>query len=145
MCSTEAGIDLVSISQTAAMLDASGQAYRDMCWSSAEQAYCGESAARYAVRWAAKEAVMKALGRGIGEVDPLDIEVVAVEGQRPALRLSGSASAFAEQAGVALTLSMSHEADLATALVVATRCCTTYAPAHPVRTGNNFDEPSGRR
>jgi holo-[acyl-carrier protein] synthase len=130
MCATEVGIDMVSISQTAAMLDASGQTYRDMCWSPAEQDYCGESAARYAVRWAAKEAVMKALGHGIGEVDPLDVEIVAVVGQRPELRLTGTASAFAEQAGVSLTLSMSHEADLATAVVVATRCCTTHASDH---------------
>lgn len=129
MCATEAGIDMVSISQMAAMLEASGQPYRDMCWSPAEQAYCGESPARYAVRWAAKEATMKALGHGIGEVDPLDIEVVAIEGQRPALRLSGTASAFAQEAGVSLTLSMSHEADLATALVVATRCCTNHVSA----------------
>lgn len=130
MCATDAGIDMVSISQMAAMLEASGQPYRDMCWSAAEQAYCGESVARYAARWAAKEAVMKALGHGIGEVDPLDIEVIALEGKRPELRLSGTASVFAEQAGVTLTLSMSHEADLATALVVATRCCTTHASAH---------------
>lgn len=129
MCATDAGIDLVSISQMASMLEASGQTYRDMCWSPAEQAYCGESAARYAVRWAAKEAVMKALGHGIGEVDPLDIEVVALEGQRPGLRLSGAAAVLAEQSGVSLTLSMSHESDLATAMVIATRCCAPHASA----------------
>ncbi|MFL6108090.1 MAG: holo-ACP synthase [Marmoricola sp.] len=123
MCATDAGIDMVSISQMASMLDASGQTYRDMCWSPAEQAYCRDSAARYATRWAAKEAVMKALGHGIGEVDPLDIEVIADEGQRPVLRLSGAAGSFAHQAGVSLTLSISHEGDLATALVIATRCC----------------------
>ena len=131
MCTTEAGIDMVSISQMAAMLEVSGQPYRDMCWSPAEQAYCGESPARYAARWAAKEAAMKALGHGIGEVDPLEIEVVAVEGHRPALQLSGNASAFAREAGLSLTLSMSHEADLATALVVATRCCTNRVSPHP--------------
>jgi len=130
MCITETGIDMVGISQMAAMLGASGQPYRDMCWSPAEQTYCGESPARYAVRWAAKEAAMKALGHGIGEVDPLDIEVVAVEGKRPALRLSGAASAFAQEAGVSLALSMSHEADLAIALVVATRCCTIHPSTH---------------
>lgn len=74
---------------------------------------------------------MKALGHGIGEVDPLDIEVLSVEGQRPTLRLSGTASAFAHEAGVSLALSMSHEGDIATALVVATRCCTNHVSAHP--------------
>ncbi|WP_106817921.1 holo-ACP synthase [Janibacter massiliensis] len=127
MCATEVGVDMVSISQMASMLEASGQTYRDLCWSPAEQAYCGDSAARYATRWAAKEAAMKALGHGIGEVDPLDIEVLAHEGQRPLLRLSGTAGAFAQQAGVSLSLSISHEGDLATAFVIATRCCTNHA------------------
>ncbi|MGK2875388.1 MAG: holo-ACP synthase [Nocardioides sp.] len=127
MCATDAGVDMVSISQMASMLDSSGQTYRDLCWSPAEQAYCRDSAARYATRWAAKEAVMKALGHGIGEVDPLDIEVIASEGQRPLLRLSGTADAFARQAGVSLSLSISHEGDLATAFVIATRCCANHA------------------
>ncbi|WP_340539129.1 holo-ACP synthase [Nocardioides sp. GXZ039] len=127
MCATDAGVDMVSITQMASMLEASGQTYRDLCWSPAEQAYCGDSPARYATRWAAKEAVMKALGHGIGEVDPLDIEVLAHEGQRPQLRLSGTADAFAQQAGVSLSLSISHEGDLATAFVIATWCCANHA------------------
>lgn len=123
MCMTELGLDLVSIPEIQAMLEGSGTAYRDLCWSAEEQTYCGTSAARYATRWAAKEATMKALGRGIGDVDPLDIEVVASEGQRPILRLSGSARTFQDEAGVSLALTMSHEAGVATALVAATSCC----------------------
>jgi holo-[acyl-carrier protein] synthase len=130
MCATDVGIDLVSITQMTAMLQASGQPYRDQCWTIDEQAYCGASTARYAARWAAKEAAMKALGHGIGEIDPVDIEVVAVEGQRPVLRLSGTARTFAETAGVELAVSMSHEGDMATAFVVATKCCTNHVPAH---------------
>jgi holo-[acyl-carrier protein] synthase len=129
MCLSDIGIDVVSINETASMLAASGQYYRDTCWSSAEQEYCGEEASRYAARWAAKEAAMKALGHGIGEVDPLDIEVLSVEGQRPTLRLTGTAESLARKAGVSLALSMSHAGDTATALVVATRCCTTPASA----------------
>src|SRR4051812_42863197 len=117
MCVTEVGVDLVSVSETAAMLEASGQSYRDLCWTSGEQIYCRDSPARYAARWAAKEAVIKALGHGIGEVDPLDIEVLAVEGQRPQLQLSGTARTFAQQAGLSLNLSLSHDADLAMAVV----------------------------
>jgi len=52
-----------------------------MCWSSVEQAYCGELFVWYAVWWVAKEVAMKVLGYGIGEVDLFDIEVVFVEGQ----------------------------------------------------------------
>lgn len=127
MCSTEVGVDLVSVSKMASMLQASGQPFRDQCWTVAEQAYCGDSAARYAAHWAAKEAAMKALGHGIGEVDPVDIEVVSVEGERPVVRLSGTAGVFAEAAGVELVVSMSHEGDIATAFVIATRCCAPIA------------------
>lgn len=130
MCATEVGIDMVSITEMAAMLEGAGKPYRDLCWSAAEQAYCGTSATRYAARWAAKEAAMKALGHGIGEIDPIEIEVVAVEGQRPTLRLWGTARAWAEAAGVSLALSISHEDDLAAAFVVATRCCTNQVPTH---------------
>ncbi len=130
MCVTGVGVDLVSIDQMTAMLEASGQPYRDQCWTADEQAYCGGSAARYAARWAVKEAAMKALGHGIGEIDPVDIEVVAIEGQRPVLRLSGTARAFADAAGVELAVSMSHEGDIATAFVVATRCCGSHVSAH---------------
>lgn len=130
MCAVEVGVDMVDITDMAAMLEASGQPYRDLCWTSQEQAYCGNSAARYAVRWAAKEAVMKALGHGIGEVDPVDIEVVSVEGQRPVLRLAGAARVFAEAAALELSLSMSHEGDVAVAFVIATTCCANRTSSH---------------
>ena len=55
---------------------------------------------------------------------------VAIEGQRPILRLSGTARAFAEAAGVELAVSISHEGDIATAVVVATRCCSSHGSAH---------------
>ncbi|MCC6233469.1 MAG: 4'-phosphopantetheinyl transferase superfamily protein [Verrucomicrobiales bacterium] len=120
------GIDLVSITEITAMLEASGQPYRDQCWTVDEQAYCADSAARYAARWAAKEAAMKALGHGIGEIEPTDIEVVAVEGQRPVLRLTGTARAFADAAGVELVVSMSHEGAIATAVVIGTSHCNGH-------------------
>ena len=126
MCTSEVGIDLVSITEMTAMLEASGQPYRDQCWTVDEQAYCAGSAARYAARWAAKEAAMKALGQGIGEIDPTDIEVVAVEGRRPVLRLTGAARAFADAAGVEPALSMSHEGACAPAVVIATSHCAGH-------------------
>ena len=68
--------------------------------------------------------------RAIYESGRTDIEVVAIEGQRPILRLSGTARAFAEAAGVELAVSISHEGDIATAVVVATRCCSSHGSAH---------------
>lgn len=115
-----AGVDLVSITELAAMLETSGPTFVDSCWTAAEQQYCGGSVPRLAARWAAKEATMKALGQGLGDVDPVDIEVLAEEGRPPRLRLHGTAQRRAEEIGLRdLALSLSHESGLAIAFVVA--------------------------
>ena len=63
---------------------------------------------------------MKAIGHGIGEIDPVDIEVIAVEGEAPELRLQGSALIHAERAGLErFALSLCHEGELAVAWVLA--------------------------
>ena len=114
------GVDLVNVPELASMLQTSGPTFLDSCWTAAEQEYCNGSVSRLAARWAAKEATMKALGQGIGDVDPVDIEVVAEEGQMPQVRLHGSAQRRAQEIGVDdLALSMSHESNLAIAFVVA--------------------------
>jgi holo-[acyl-carrier protein] synthase len=114
------GVDLVNISELATMLQTSGPTFIDSCWTTAEQEYCNGSVPRLAARWAAKEATMKALGRGIGDIDPIEIEVVAKEGRTPHLRLYGAAQRRAHEIGMDdLALSMSHESDLAVAFVVA--------------------------
>jgi holo-[acyl-carrier protein] synthase len=114
------GVDLVKISSVQDMLTTGGPAFEELCWTATELAHCEGSAPRLAARWAAKEATMKALGRGIGEIDPTEIEVTGREGQAPALRLRGTALALTEQQQVDLALSMSHEDDFAIAFVVAT-------------------------
>lgn len=114
------GVNLVNVPELARMLQTSGPTFLDSCWTAAEQEYCNGSVPRLAARWAAKEATMKALGQGIGDVDPIDIEVAAKEGQTPHLRLYGTAQRRAQEIGVNdLALSMSHESDLAVAFVVA--------------------------
>ncbi|UXA15851.1 holo-ACP synthase (plasmid) [Mycobacterium sp. SMC-8] len=113
-------MDLVKISSVRDMLDSGGLAFEELCWTATELEHCDGSAPRLAARWAAKEATMKALGRGIGEIDPTDIEVTGCEGQVPGLRLHGTALALAERHHLDLALSMSHEDDFAIAFVVAT-------------------------
>lgn len=113
------GVDGVDIGQLADMIENSGPSFMDMCWTPDEQACCEGSIPRLAARWAAKEATMKALGRGIGEVDPIDIEVVSVEGEPPLLRLRGGAEAAArEQRMSHLAVSLTHEGNFAVAFVV---------------------------
>lgn len=73
-----------------------------------------------AARFAAKEAVMKALGVGLGAIDWHDVEVVREESGQPRLRITGRAAVRADAAGVTgWHLSLSHSDLVATAVVAA--------------------------
>lgn len=75
---------------------------------------------RLAVRFAAKEAVMKALGVGLGEVRFRDIEVERAESGSPGVVLHGDAVTLASARGVAMwKCSLSHSATVALAVVLA--------------------------
>jgi phosphopantetheine--protein transferase-like protein len=76
---------------------------------------------RYAARFAAKEAVLKALGLGIGACELAEIEVVRdEESGAPALVLHGKASALAEERGIVdWKLSLTHTETAAHAVVIA--------------------------
>ena len=75
---------------------------------------------RYAARFAAKEAGMKAIGTGWKNgVTWQDFEVANLPSGRPTLRLSGKAAEIAKELGVrAISLSLSHTAELAIAHVI---------------------------
>jgi holo-[acyl-carrier protein] synthase len=73
-----------------------------------------------AVRFAAKEAVMKALGVGVGAFAWQDVEIVRSDSGRPSLRVTGAAAALATRQGVgAWHVSLTHTAALAEAVVAA--------------------------
>lgn len=102
-----------------------GKRFRDRVFTSGEQEYCEQRRAAkyqsYAARFAAKEATMKALGKGWGRyVGWLDVEVVRPRGSRPTIVLHGKAREYAQSLGVArLQLALTHTAALAEAIVVA--------------------------
>ena len=75
---------------------------------------------RFAARFAAKEAVMKSLGLGLGAFGFHDVETVLLESGAPQLVLHGRAIELADAAGVArFHLSLTHTETVAIALVVA--------------------------
>ena len=75
--------------------------------------------ASLAARFAAKEALAKALG-ATAQLAWQDVEVIGSEGQRPEFELRGTVRARAEELGITRThLSMSHDGTIATAFVVA--------------------------
>jgi holo-[acyl-carrier protein] synthase len=74
-----------------------------------------------AVRFAAKEAAMKVLGVGLGEIGWHDVEVVRLDSGRPELHVTGRAAALADERGVgAWHVSLSHSRLVAQAVVAAT-------------------------
>src|SRR3954462_8370857 len=80
----------------------------------------GSGTAGLAARFAAKEAVMKALGVGLGAFAFRDVEVVKQESGAPSLHVTGAAAELAEQRGVqSWKVSLTHTAALAEAVVVA--------------------------
>lgn len=89
----------------------------------AEQDYCSaqhDAAPSFAVRFAAKEATMKALGVGLGAFGFHDVEVVRGESGAPTLAVSGAAHELAQQAGVTRWhVSLSHTCQIANAVVIA--------------------------
>jgi holo-[acyl-carrier protein] synthase len=92
-------------------------------FSDAERAYAfrhNDPVPRLAVRFAAKEAVMKALGVGLGAFKLRDVEVVRRRSGAPQLLLRGKAAVLAAERGVtAWHLSLTHTDSMAMAVAVA--------------------------
>ena len=92
-------------------------------FTSAERDYAlrrSDPTERFAVRFAAKEAVLKAMGVGIGAADWHEIEVLRDEDGRPSLSVTGRAAALADQQGIkSWRLTLSHSGIVAQAVVVA--------------------------
>ncbi|MFC7376062.1 holo-ACP synthase [Brachybacterium sp. GCM10030267] len=111
------GIDVVDISRLAEMT-ARTPALLERLFTPGER---GLSAASRAARVAAKEAVGKALGSP-GDFSWQDVTVDRTAARRPYLRLRGATLRAAEAQGIVhLHLSLSHDGDIATAIVVAER------------------------
>ena len=100
-----------------------GARFLDRVFTCVEQERCGDGPAcdeRYAARFAAKEACMKAFGTGWGSgVNFADIEVRTEESGQPLVTLSGGAKRLCDERGVThIHISLSHERDNAVAFVI---------------------------
>lgn len=113
------GIDLVNVPRFRTQLAASRSDFRRRFLTDAERVQIGNNVERAAARWAAKEAVMKALGQGFGLQDPLDIEIQQENGA-PVVALKGGAANRARELGLTTwSISITHEREWASAMVVA--------------------------
>lgn len=100
---------MIEISRIEQAIARHGERFFQRFFTAQERAYCKDKAARLAGRFAVKEAVGKALGTGIGDVNWTDIEVVCDERGKPELHLHGSAAKLAAQLGLTQwSISLSH-------------------------------------
>jgi holo-[acyl-carrier protein] synthase len=122
------GADVVSVHQVAESVESFGPRYLDRVYTEHELGSCRGAptvrAASLAARFAAKEATIKVL-RPVGhQPDWRSVEVRRHSGGWCTMALSGHAAALAEQAGISdLSVSLTHEGDIAAAVVVAL-CCS---------------------
>ncbi len=117
------GVDIVSVERMRTILDRT-KTFADRMFTEQERSYCEDKpdpAIHFAGRFAAKEAVVKALGCGFSQgVHPRHIEVCANKNGRPEVVLSDAAKEVAEAMGVYdLPLSISHTKDDAIACAIA--------------------------
>jgi holo-[acyl-carrier protein] synthase len=122
------GIDVVQISRVAESLEKFGTEFQRRLFTPGEIAYATSAPAlaaeRFAARFAAKEAAIKALSLANVGIAWTQLEVERAESGECELRLHGQALAAASTAGLTeISLSLSHDGDYATAIVVA------FAPA----------------
>lgn len=113
------GIDIVEIARIAQAIDARGPRFLRRIYTEKEIEYCRGRLPSLAARFAAKEAVMKALGRGNLGVSWQDIEVLPDEHGAPIVYLRGGAASKAAELGIrSFTISLSHSRDYAVASVL---------------------------
>ncbi len=125
------GNDIIEIERVRGAIERHGQHFLDRLFTKKEQAYCSEykdQVTRYAGRYAAKEAISKALGTGISEhLEWQDIEILNDKNGKPEVTLSPAAQRHFNQPSI--MLSISH--------------CRTYATAIAIHLAKNHGEETG--
>lgn len=118
------GTDIVDVDRIAKMIADHGDHFLERTFTAAEIAHCQqrrEFAQHYAGRWAAKEAVMKALGTGFTkDVGWTDIEIQVKPSGQPFVTLHGSARNYSDSLGIGkILVTISHTKAMATATAIA--------------------------
>lgn len=114
------GVDMIECERIAAGIERSGERFLKRFFTPGERQDCADKPYRLAARFAAKEAVAKALGTGIGDIRWVDVEIRTAVERRPQLALHGRAKTLAEDMGLTdWDISLSHSDSLAIAIAVA--------------------------
>lgn len=117
------GIDITEVSRIAAAIERYGERFLNRVYTPREIEYCRSkrnASERFAARFAAKEAAMKAIGTGLRRgVTWQDVEVGREPGGRPTILFTGKAAEFAAKLGMKrVALSLTHTEETAMAQVI---------------------------
>ena len=113
------GIDVIEIARVRKVLERLPKRFLERVYSREEVAFCRGRVPELAARFAAKEAVMKALGTGARGLAWREIEVLPNQRGKPLVYLHGNAAKRAETIGLrGIDISLTHSHDLAIATVV---------------------------
>ena len=114
------GVDIVEVHRVQAAIDRFGERFLNRIYTELEIKFCRGRVPEFAVRFAGKEAVMKALGTGVRGVSWKEIEILPMRGGKPIVYLHGRAKRRAETLGLdEMAISLSHSDEIAIASVVA--------------------------
>jgi holo-[acyl-carrier protein] synthase len=113
-------VDIVEIQRIDEAIARWGERFLHRIYTDREIRFCRGRVPELAARFAAKEAVMKALGTGVRGVGWRDIEVLPMRGGKPIVVLHGRAKRRADLLGLdEMAISLTHSRDFAIASVVA--------------------------
>ncbi len=117
------GIDVVEVDRVKSSLDEFGERFINRIFTEDERAYCQKQKRpelHFAARFAAKEAIAKAFGTGVGkEIGWLDMEIFRKASGEPAVRLSGQGAVYADSRSVSeVKVSLTHAKHYAAANAV---------------------------
>ena len=129
MESLSTGVDIIEIDRVREAIKRHGIRFLNKVYTEIELSQTNQHPASLAARFAAKEAVSKALGCGIGPVSWREIEIRLYSAHRPKIYLSGSAAEYAANLGLdCWQVSLSHSQTSAVAFVIAYRGKELFPP-----------------
>lgn len=118
------GTDIIECERIAQMIAKHDEIFIDRVFTPLEVEYCGKrrsSVQHYAGRWAAKEAILKAMGTGWAKgIKWRDLEIQTLPGGQPVVQLGGVAKEICDSKGISkMLISISHTQGYATAFATA--------------------------
>jgi len=135
------GVDVAAIPRIAEAQKRFGDRFLQKFLTAREIDYCGGSAERWAGRWAAKEAIGKAMPTGVPRPHMRDVEILPSDDGRPHVRVAPASTLT----GRDIDVSIAHDGHFAVAVAVIPDLAIPYSPRPPAGEGQGGGLPDGFR